>query len=679
MDIHKPKASHSWREFLIEIGTIICGILIALGLEQVAEWAHWQEKAHAARTSIHKELTRAYVLAEERIAHGSRAPRRRPFYSVGACRKCAKRGNSRAAEALTPAVGAKLDWQRGRAEGPSRPLVGKRQAPVGRDRMVRPWVAAVIAAATMLGFAARSAAEPDFSAERFKAHVAFLSDDLLEGREPGTRGHELAARYMAAQFDLMGLKPGGENGSWFQTVTLVDTTNAGPAPTLAIKGPKVSVTLRHGVDAGVGGPVGGGVANLVDAPMVFVGYGLFDKSLGIDDYKGLDVRGKVVVRVIGVLPGIDSETAAHLMAEAPRFASERGAVGMLNIPSRSNEKVFPWDRVLEFIQQPRANFVDKEGRPHDDAPNLKMTAIVKPSAAAGLFDGSKVSLAQALDAADKGRPKGFALKTTVTTRAETSARRYSSPEVIGIVEGSDPKLKDQYVVLMGHLDHLGMKPEGATGDRIYNGALDNAAGSATLLEVARAFATEPVKPRRSVLIVSNTGEEKGLLGADYFAHYPTVPAGQIVSGVDLDMPILLYDFTDVVAYGGQHSTLSAAIAKAGAAMNVKLSPDPQPEQAIFVRSDHYPLVKQGVPAVMLATGMANGGAEAWSRFLSTNYHQPSDDISQPILWASGAKFARLNYLISRELANSDQAPQWYAGDYFGDLFANAAVKAARGK
>jgi len=545
--------------------------------------------------------------------------------------------------------------------------------------MVRPWEAAVIVAATMVGFAAPATAEPDFSAERFKAHVTFLSDDLLEGRETGTRGHEIAARYMAAQFDLMGLKPGGENGSWFQAVNLVDTTNAGPPPTLAVRGPNVNFSLRQGVDTAARGPVGGGVADLVDVPMVFAGYGLVDKRLGIDDYKGLDVRGKVVVRIRGVLPGIDSEAAAHLMAQGARFASERGAVGILNIPSRSYEKVLPWAGVLEYYQLPQTHYIDKDGRPHDDAPKLKITAMVEPSAAAGFFDGCKVNLAQALDAAENGRPKGFALKAKVTAHAETSARRYTSPEVIGIIEGSDPKLKDQYVVLMGHLDHLGMKPEGAKGDRVYHGALDNAAGSATLLEVARAFATDPVKPRRSVLIVSNTGEEKGLLGADYFAHYPTVPAGRIVSGVDLDMPMLLYDFTDVIAFGAQHSTLSAAVVTAGAMMDIKLSPDPQPSSASFVRSDHYPLVKQGVPAVKLGTGRANGGAEAWSKYLSTNYHQTSDDLHQPIVWESGAKFARLNYLISRELANSDQAPQWYAGDYFGDLFAPGAVKAGKPK
>jgi Zn-dependent M28 family amino/carboxypeptidase len=198
---------------------------------------------------------------------------------------------------------------------------------------------------------------------------------------------------------------------------------------------------------------------------------------------------------------------------------------------------------------------------------------------------------------------------------------------------------------------------------------------ATLLEAARAFMSEPAKPRRSVLIIANTGEEVGLLGADYFARNPTVPADKLVAGVDLDMPVLTYDFTDVIAYGAGHSTLSQAIARAGASMGLTLSPDPDPEQATFVRSDHYMLVKAGVPAVMLADGYANGGKAAWETFQAKHYHQVSDDLRQPILWEQGAKFARLNYLIARDLADADEPPRWYQGDYFGDLFAPNAPRA----
>ena len=248
--------------------------------------------------------------------------------------------------------------------------------------------------------------------------------------------------------------------------------------------------------------------------------------------------------------------------------------------------------------------------------------------------------------------------------------------MIGLLPGSDPVLSSEYVALMGHLDHLGVKRDAKTGeDRIYNGALDNAAGVATMLEAARAFAESGTRPRRSILFIANTAEERGLLGADYFARNPTVPIANIASVVDLDMPLLLYDFTDVIAFGAEHSTLARTVARAAGKMNVKLSPDPMPEQSIFTRSDHYQFVRQGVPAVFLATGFANGGAETWAAFLDGAYHHVHDDLTQKIDWRAGARFAELNYLISRELADADRRPLWYRGDYFGNLFAPDAPRA----
>jgi Zn-dependent M28 family amino/carboxypeptidase len=322
--------------------------------------------------------------------------------------------------------------------------------------------------------------------------------------------------------------------------------------------------------------------------------------------------------------------------------------------------------------------VSKDGTPFDRRYGLKASAVIESTAAAALFDGTFVTLAQILDDADKagGRPKGVGLKSTAEIIVATKVRKFSSPEVIGIIEGSEPNLRHEYVALMGHADHIGMKADGP-GDRINNGALDNGAGVATLIEVARAFTVAAERPRRSILVVANTGEEKGLLGADYFAHYPTVPIERVTAAIDLDMPMLLYDFTDAVAYGAGHSTLEDVFQKAGAAMGVKLSPDPMPEQATFVRSDHYAMVRVGIPAVMLATGMANGGEAAWAKYLANNYHRPSDDLSQPIVWSAGAKFAELNYRVVRALANADARAQWYAKDYFGDLFAAKATKAAK--
>ena len=535
---------------------------------------------------------------------------------------------------------------------------------------------ATVLIVALVATVAAAPADTDFSAERFKAHVTFLADDLLEGREAGTRGHEIAAKYIAAQFESFGLKPGGDDGTYFKKVDLLESALSAPAPTLSITTPAGAKPFKQGVTAMIGGPIGGGSVR-VRAPLVFVGYGMTDKAMGYDDYVGLDVRGKIVVVLLGSPKGMDSEIGAHLMHEQPRSAAEHGAAAVLRVPTRLMSTVLPWDKVVQYLGDPVTTWVRKDGTPDDPAYGLKASAMLEPNAAASLFDGAGITLTQILDEADKegGRPKGRTLKSTAEISVSTKVRRYSSPDVIGVIEGSDPKLKDEYVALMGHADHIGIKRTGK-GDRINNGALDNAAGTATLLEVARVL-TATTRPRRSVLIVANTAEEKGLLGAEYFAHYPTVPIEKITAAIDLDMPLITYEFTDVIAYGATHSTLQDTFKQAGAAMKVKLSPDPMPEQAVFVRSDHYAMVKVGVPAVMLATGMENGGSAAWGKYLSDHYHQPSDDVSQPILWKAGAKFAEVNYRVVRALADADAPAKWYDGDYFGNLFAPKASKAAK--
>jgi Zn-dependent M28 family amino/carboxypeptidase len=231
-------------------------------------------------------------------------------------------------------------------------------------------------------------------------------------------------------------------------------------------------------------------------------------------------------------------------------------------------------------------------------------------------------------------------------------------------------LRDEYVVLVAHLDHDGIGAE-VDGDRIYNGALDNAGGIATMLEAARALTSDP--PRRSVLFLAVSAEEKGLLGSEYFAHYPTVPMQNIVAAVNLDMPVLLYDFTDVIAFGAQHSSLQQVLEAALARVGLTLTPDPIPDQALFTRSDHYNFVQQGVPSIFLMTGWNTAagpgeGGKVFLEFLTTHYHRPSDDVERPIDYAAGAKFAHVNYLIAREIANADARPRWNDGDFFGGLF-----------
>jgi Peptidase family M28 len=534
---------------------------------------------------------------------------------------------------------------------------------------------AMLIAAVVAGSVVR--AQSDFNADRFKAHVTFLADDVLEGREAGTRGHEIAARYIASQFALLGVRPGATGGGYFERVSLQEAQLTGASPTLTLTSSHGTQTLKQREAVMIEGPIAGGAVKL-NAPLVFVGYGMKDTVIGFDDYEGLDVRGKIAVVLSGSPKDMDSEVGAHLKSEQNRVAAGHGAVGIIAVQTHATSAVFTWDQIIQFRSDPLTTWVRSDGTPFDPAYGMKASVSIKPSAAAALFDGSPVTLDQVLSEADKpgGRPRGFLLKSTAEIAVAMKMRRYSSPEVVGTIEGADPGLKDEFVVLMAHADHIGINPEGS-GDRINNGALDNAAGVATLLEVARAFGSSAQRPRRSLLFVANTAEEKGLLGAEFFAHYPTIPIERITAAIDLDMPLLLYDFTDVVAFGASHSTIADAFRQAGAAMGVTLSPDPMPEQAIFVRSDHYAMVKVGVPAVMLATGMANGGRAAWTKYLGNDYHRPSDDLSQPINWNSAAKFTELNYRVVRTLADSQTRPQWYVHDYFGDLYAPKASKAEK--
>lgn len=253
-------------------------------------------------------------------------------------------------------------------------------------------------------------------------------------------------------------------------------------------------------------------------------------------------------------------------------------------------------------------------------------------------------------------------------------RTYRAPNVIGIISGSDPALKDEYVVISAHLDHIGKGRPGGS-DTIYNGAMDNASGVAIMLEAARALTADGKPPRRSIMFVALAGEEQGLLGSSYLARHPLVGGGKIVANVNLDMPLLLYDFQDIVAFGAEHSTMGPIVAAAAAKMGVTLSPDPVPSENLFVRSDHYSFVKAGVPSVFLVPGFKNGGEKAFRDFEKSHYHNVSDDLSLPFDWNAGAKFAKLNYLIAREIADSDQAPLWYAGNTYGNRYAKKAPKA----
>ena len=303
---------------------------------------------------------------------------------------------------------------------------------------------------------------------------------------------------------------------------------------------------------------------------------------------------------------------------------------------------------------------------------VPVLAQIGPTGAAKLFAGAKHSYAQVMAAARSkaADPPRFDLPMQIHAfaKGEVAEPRKSS-NVVAVIEGSDPLLKNEYVIMSGHLDHVApLTRAPANGDTINNGALDNSAGIATLIEAARAFSTGP-KPKRSVIFLAVTAEEKGLIGADYFVRHPTVPKASIIGNVNLDMPVMTYDFTDVAAIGAEHSTIIEAVERAAGRMNVSVSPDPVPELGIFTRSDHYRFVEQGIPAVFLIGGFQNGGEKAFRDFYANRYHRPGDDLNQALDYQAGAKWARLNYEIARELADQAQRPVWKKGNLFGGRFA----------
>jgi hypothetical protein len=524
----------------------------------------------------------------------------------------------------------------------------------------------IVLAAVAVGAVAPPAPAPDSHAgERIRAHVEFLASDLLEGRDTGSKGHAIAASYVAAQFTALGLKPGGENGSWYEQVPFRRAMHIGP-PKIVLNVAGQKTLLRPGLDVGLRPSVFEKVRKIT-TPLVFVGYGIADAREGIDDYRGLNVAGKTVVALEGTPPGLPNEAASHLLYTKEDQAAAAGAAGFILVGRQGS---------LDDLNRTALDWVDSSGNSGASSRGLRIRMRVTDPIAQKMFAESPMSFDQARARAAQGAKNiGFQLAGTISIETESRWQDFTSPEVIGIVPGTDPKLAVENVVLMAHLDHLGTIEAAKPGtDAIYNGALDNAAGVATMIEAAREFVQSGKPPRRSVLFIANTGEEQGLLGAAYFAAHPTVP-GPIDAVVDLDMPLLLYDFTDVVAFGADHSTMARAVAKAGASLGIAVSPDPMPAETLFVRSDHYPFARRGVPGVFLMTGWGNGGREVWARFLADTYHTVKDDLSQPIRWQQGARFAELNYRIARTLADADERPLWYQGDYFGDTFAPGQPKA----
>ena len=509
---------------------------------------------------------------------------------------------------------------------------------------------------------------------RIEAHITFLADDLLRGRQPGTDGYEIAARYVASQFRQLGLKPAGTDGSYFQPVPLRRAWLQDGSAVMRLERGSDAVDFRF-VDEFYMGPGTARTAVDLAAPMVFAGYGIDAPPLDYNDYDGLDVEGRIVVILSGQPEHFPSEEGAHFAnrRELARNAMARGAVGLVRIHTPRSEKRFAWERLASMVGMPSMSWLDARGEPFPDYGSLRGSAYLHHAAAGRLFEGSGHTMEDllALDKAGEALPR-FELPGTLHLAQESRHESIESPNVAAYLPGSDPLLDGEFVVYTAHLDHIGELHAGEHDDAINNGALDNASGTAVMLETARLF-TEQGAPGRSVLFLAVTAEEKGLVGSEYFALHPTIPIDRMAGLVNLDMPLLLYDFGDVIAFGAEHSTLGDAVAEAAGAFGVTLTPDPFPEQNIFVRSDHYRFVQQGVPAVFLVTGTTSMDGETdtqgiFEGFLKDHYHMPSDDLNLPIDYRAAARFTRINARIGEIVGNQRERPRWHEGDFFGETF-----------
>jgi hypothetical protein len=510
------------------------------------------------------------------------------------------------------------------------------------------------------------------SPEAIKAHMTFLSDDLLAGRRPGKPGFAIAARYMAAQFASLGLQPGGDNKTFLQAVPLRSGVVAEAQSAFRVTHSGQEQPLIYATDF-VLLPNMGQAQSQVTAPVIFVGYGVSAPELNYDDYAGQDVRGKIVMCIAGAPAKFPNNEKAYFSSAQTKnsTAAQKGAVGVITVIA-AGENNATWNAYTKRARTGSTWWGGPSGTPNTYLPELKGLAAVSQQVGESFFTGTGTSLLQAAAALRDGRPASVNLPVTVALTTITKYSDIASYNVVGILPGSDPQLKNEYVVYAAHLDHLGLSVP-VNGDSINNGAHDNASGSAFLLETARAFKSLPKAPKRSIIFLSCTGEELGLQGSDYFANNPTVPAGSLVANLAIDMPFFFYPLRDIIPHGIQHSSLRGPVEATAKYLDLKITPDPAPEEVVFTRSDHYSFIKKGIPALFIKGGIITGdpnkdGAKIIAEWRKTIYHKPQDDMNQPFDFNAAAMHVKTNFLIGYLTANDAKRPTWNNGDFFGGKF-----------
>ncbi|MBO0720232.1 MAG: M28 family peptidase [Blastocatellia bacterium] len=507
-----------------------------------------------------------------------------------------------------------------------------------------------------------------------RAHVKFLADDLLEGRGPGARGGMIAAKYIAAQFEALGLEPAAANSSYFQQVKMIGT-RSDQTNKLVIKSgvgeSESSLEFKLGDDFVAGTDTEDNEVTL-NGDLVFVGYGILSPENKWDDYKGLDVRGKVLLIMVNDPPATSAEPGlfgGRALTYYGRWtykyeeAARRGAAGAILIHTDESAG-YGWNVVRSSWSTEKFNLM-----PDGKTPVLKMKSWVTEAAARKIAQLCGQNFDQLRQAALSRDFHPVALNAKVSTTLKFQSQQLVSPNVVGIFPGSDPSLKNEYIVYSAHWDHLGMAPD-LKGDNIFNGAVDNATGIAGILGIARAYTALNSRPRRSILFIATTAEEQGLLGAEYYVRNPLVPLPQTKANINLDSMNVLGTTTDLTPLGGDRSTLGSIIAEVAKENNLTVSHDTHPEQGYFYRSDHFPFAKAGIPAINFEPGTKYfGHSDKWTEeqlddYRLNRYHQPSDEYSPNWNFSGMVQQARLAFWIGLRTANANDAPQWNKGDEF---------------
>jgi Zn-dependent M28 family amino/carboxypeptidase len=502
---------------------------------------------------------------------------------------------------------------------------------------------------------------PNFDGNSWWAYVKVLASDQMEGRETGSEGLRKAAAYVVDQLKADGLHPAGSNG-FDQPVTFVSRQIDESGSSLALVRNGKDEPLVLGEDAMFSTRVD--LAPEVNAPLVFVGYGLRVPEKSYDDFAGLDVKGKVVVLISGSPSDMPSALASHYqsMSERSQALREAGAVGMISIPNPASMDI-PWSRMKLARTRPSMVLADSG---LDDAAGIRLMVVFNPADAEKLFEGSGHSFQELADLAKDRKPlPHFPLTASIKAKAKVAKTQVESDNIIAKLPGNDPKLKDEYVVLSAHLDHLGIG-EPINGDRIYNGAMDNGSGSALLLDIANSLHRSHVTPKRSILFVWVTAEEKGLLGSKYFATHPTVPKSSMVADINTDMFLPIFPLKLLTVYGLDESDLGDTAREVAEQQGIKVQPDPEPLRNAFIRSDQYSFIRQGIPAVAMKVGFVPGSPEAVvaKKWLTERYHAPSDDLDQPVDLAAAGKFEDIVQRLAAKVANDPQRPQWKSDSFF---------------